>query len=76
MSETRELDERDIAPRVRRPLIFSTFDGLKSGGSFVLVNDHDPKALCYQVEAERRDRFRWEYLATGPRGRQVRIART
>ena len=76
MSETRELDVREIAPRVRHPLIFSTFDELKSGDSFVLVNDHDPKPLYYQFEAERHDTFRWEYLATGPEEWQVRITRT
>lgn len=76
MSETRELDVRDVAPRVRHPLIFSTFDGLQAGESFVLVNDHDPKPLYYQFEAERHDQFRWEYLATGPEEWQVRITRT
>jgi len=76
MSESRELDVREIAPRVRHPLIFSTFDELKSGDSFVLVNDHDPKPLYYQFEAERHDQFRWEYLVTGPEEWQVRITRT
>ena len=76
MSQTRELDVREIAPRVRHPLIFSTFDELKSGDSFVLVNDHDPKPLYYQFEAERHDQFRWEYLVTGPEEWQVRITRT
>ena len=76
MSETRELDVREIAPRVRHPLIFSTFDELQSGESFVLVNDHDPKPLYYQFAAERYDQFRWEYLATGPEEWQVRITRT
>ena len=76
MSEIRELDVREIAPRVRHPLIFSTFDELKSGESFVLVNDHDPKPLYYQFEAERHDQFRWEYLAAGPEEWHVRITRT
>jgi uncharacterized protein (DUF2249 family) len=76
MSETRELDVRGIAPRVRHPLIFSTFDDLKSGESFVLVNDHNPKPLYYQFEAERHDQFRWEYLASGPEEWQVRVTRT
>jgi uncharacterized protein (DUF2249 family) len=44
MSQTaRELDVREVAPRVRHPLIFSTFDELQAGESFVLVNDHDPR---------------------------------
>jgi uncharacterized protein (DUF2249 family) len=57
----RELDVREIASRFRHPLIFSTFDGLRSGDWFVLVNDHDPRPLYYQFEAERHDQFRWEH---------------
>jgi uncharacterized protein (DUF2249 family) len=76
MSHARELDVREIAPRVRHPLILSTFEGLQSGESFVLVNDHDPKPLYYQFEAERHGQFRWEYLASGPEDWQVRITRT
>jgi uncharacterized protein (DUF2249 family) len=75
MSEASELDVREMAPRVRHPLIFSTFDGLESGESFVLVNDHDPRPLYYQFQAERHDQFRWEYPATGPEEWQVRITR-
>ena len=58
MSETQELDVREVAPRVRHPLIFSTFDALPPGQSFVLINDHDPKPLYYQFEAERTGQFR------------------
>ena len=75
MSEPRELDVRDVAPRVRHPLIFSTFEGLHTGESFVLVNDHDPKPLYYQFEAERRGQFAWEYLAAGPEEWRARITR-
>lgn len=70
------LDVREVAPRTRHPLIFSTFDGLQPGQSFVLVNDHDPKPLFYQFQAERTGQFDWEYLATGPEEWQVRITRT
>ena len=76
MSETRELDVREVAPRVRHPLIFSTFDDLQPGQSFLLTNDHDPKPLYYQFQAERDGRFTWEYLASGPETWQVRITRT
>ncbi len=33
--------------------IFHTFEALKPGEAFVLVNDHDPKPLCYQFKFER-----------------------
>lgn len=76
MSEDRRLDVREVPPRIRHPKIFETFDGLGAGESFVLINDHDPKPLFYQFQAERSDRFRWEYLSTGPEEWQVRITRT
>ena len=76
MSETRELDVREVAPRVRHPLIFSTFDDLQPGQSFLLTNDQDTKPLYYQFQAERDGRFTWEYLASGPETWQVRITRT
>jgi len=39
------------------------------------VNDHDPKPLRYQFEAEHRDAFTWDYLERGPRVWRVRIGR-
>ena len=71
----RELDVREVPPRVRHPLIFSTFDGLPVGCSFILINDHDPKPLLYQFQAERQGQFQWEYLMTGPEEWRVRITR-
>ncbi|HKI57263.1 MAG TPA: DUF2249 domain-containing protein [Trueperaceae bacterium] len=73
MSKT--LDVRDIAPRERHPLIFETFDGLEPGTAFELVNDHDPKPLYYQFQAERPGQVAWEYLEQGPECWRVRIAR-
>ena len=60
------IDVRQIVPRDRHPLIFQTFDGLKPGECFVLVNDHDPKPLYYQFEAEMHGLFDWDYLEKGP----------
>ncbi len=70
------IDVRQIAPRDRHPLIFTTFDALKPGEDFVLVNDHDPKPLYYQFVHEREGLFEWTYLESGPQTWQVRIART
>ena len=69
------LDVRDIAPRDRHGLIFDTFERLRPGGSFVLVNDHDPKPLYYQFQAERAGQVRWHYVEQGPDVWQVRIGR-
>ena len=74
MSQT-ELDVRNIVPRERHPLIFRTFGALAPGKDFVLVNDHDPKPLYYQFQAEIGPQFDWEYLEQGPETWRVRIAR-
>ncbi|WP_243094112.1 DUF2249 domain-containing protein [Thermus thalpophilus] len=70
-----ELDVRSIPPRERHPRIFGVFDGLAPGESFVLVNDHDPKPLYYQFQAEWPGAFAWEYLEAGPEVWRVRITR-
>lgn len=70
------LDVRIIAPRERHPLIFEMFDALDPGAAFELVNDHDPKPLYYQFQAERPGVVEWTYLEQGPERWRVRIART
>jgi regulator of cell morphogenesis and NO signaling len=70
------LDVRDLAPRVRHPKIFATFEALRAGESFVLVNDHDPRPLHYQFQAERPGAFGWRYLEEGPEVWRVEITRT
>ena len=72
----KELNVINIAPRERHPLIFSTFDSLKSGEAFILVNDHDPKPLYYQFLHEREGLFTWEYLEEGPEQWRVKISKT
>ena len=47
-----EIDVRSLIPAQRHAKIFQHIDELAFGASFVLVNDHDPKPLYYQLEAE------------------------
>lgn len=70
------IDVRTIAPRERHPLIFSTFGSLAPGQAMELVNDHDPKPLYYQFDAQMPGQFAWEYLETGPDTWRVAITRT
>ncbi|HKY97347.1 MAG TPA: DUF2249 domain-containing protein [Gemmatimonadaceae bacterium] len=70
-----ELDVREIPPREKHPTIFHTFDGLASGESMLLINDHDPRPLRYQFEAERANGFKWEYQEQGPEVWRVLISR-
>lgn len=76
MSEVTILDVRSEPPIRRHELIFTSFDKLPVGDAFVLVNDHDPKPLYYQLEAEQTDKFTWEYLEEGPEAWRVQIGRT
>ena len=69
------LDVRTIPPRDKHPTIFRTFDALTSGQSMMLVNDHDPRPLKYQLSAERPDSFDWTYEESGPTVWRVRIDR-
>jgi uncharacterized protein (DUF2249 family) len=48
---------------------------VQTGQGFVLVNDHDPKPLYYQFQAERTGEFTWEYQEEGPETWRVRIGR-
>lgn len=69
------VDVRTIAPRERHPLIFGTFDRLAAGEALLLVNDHDPKPLFYQFQAESKGEFTWDYLESGPEVWQVKIGK-
>lgn len=60
------IDVRTLAPMYRHQRIFETFESLQPGESFLLVNDHDPKPLYYQFQAERAGQFTWEYQEQGP----------
>jgi uncharacterized protein (DUF2249 family) len=72
---TNTVDVRTIIPRERHPLIFNTFHNLAPGDAFLLVNDHDPKPLYYQFQAELSERFQWAYLESGPEVWKVRIGK-
>ena len=71
----RDLDVRTLAPAQRHEAIFAAYRSLAPGAGFVLVNDHDPKPLRYQFEAEHAGEFSWDYLESGPERWRVRIGR-
>jgi uncharacterized protein (DUF2249 family)/iron-sulfur cluster repair protein YtfE (RIC family) len=71
----RVLDVRDLPPAQRHETIFSSYQDLVPGAGFILVNDHDPKPLRYQFEAEHTGQFTWRYLENGPDTWRVRIGR-
>jgi uncharacterized protein (DUF2249 family) len=69
------VDVRQTPPPQRHPLIFNSFEALIPGQSFILVNDHDPKPLYYQFQAERNGQFTWAYLEKGPDTWRVQIGK-
>lgn len=69
------LDVRKLPPAERHQKIFSQFDALPEGGSFTLVNDHDPRPLYYQLKAERADVVRWESVTSAPGEWRISIGR-
>lgn len=69
------LEVRHLPPAQRHQVIFERFTGLPVGGSFVLVNDHDPKPLYYQLAAEYAGQLLWQYLEQGPEVWRVRMGK-
>lgn len=65
-AQTNQIDVRNLVPMQRHQKIFELVDQLVPGGTFILVNDHDPKPLYYQLEAEHPHQFSWTYLERGP----------
>jgi len=74
-AEDIQLEVRNEIPARRHEMIFETYHGLGDGEAFVLINDHDPKPLYYQFEAEHNGQFTWEYLEQGPEVWRVRIGK-
>jgi uncharacterized protein (DUF2249 family) len=68
-----ELDLRPIMPFERHQKIFQMWDALKPGETLKIINDHDPKPLRYQFEAEYKGKFEWEYEQDGPKDWMVNI---
>ena len=46
------LDVRTIQPVNRHPTIHDAFDELEPGETLTIVNDHEPKPLFYEFQAE------------------------
>lgn len=70
-----EIDIRSVPRPQRHPLIFAKFDLLPVGGSFRLLNDHDPVPLSQQFESLRHGQAAWEYLERGPNIFRIKITR-
>jgi uncharacterized protein (DUF2249 family) len=74
-SSANVVDVRSLVPAQRHAKIFELVNELTVGASFILVNDHDPKPLYYQLEAEHPKQFSWTYLERGPEVWRVEIGK-
>lgn len=66
------VDLQTVPTPQRHSIIFGTFPV----DAVMIVNDHDPKSLLYQFQAELENIFDWECIMQGPEVWQVRIGRT
>ena len=73
MATETTIDVRSMPPRERHPRIFATFDGIAAGDAILLINDHDPKPLFYQFQAERTGQVAWTPQEQGPERWVIRI---
>ncbi len=74
-SVVNEFDIRPYPPTQRHEMFYKAFADIKPGEAFEFINDHDPKPLYYQMEAESKEPFRWEYLEKGPDEWKVRVVK-
>lgn len=70
-----ELDARELAKPERHPAIFAAYGKLPVGGSFVLVNDHDPQHLREEFEADHPGSHGWDYVETAEGAWRIRITK-
>lgn len=70
-----ELDVRQLRKPDKHPTIFATYAAMSIGESFVLVNNHDPKHLHDEFEADLPGSYGWEYLEKGPAVWRIRITK-
>jgi uncharacterized protein (DUF2249 family) len=69
------VDLRNIAPRERHALVFSTFKSLPPGAAMELINDHNPQPLLGQFESGLYGGFSWTVVESGPEQWRVQIAK-
>ncbi len=62
----KNLDLRALPPFERHSKILGMWNSLKEGEALKITNDHEPRPLYYQFDAEYKGQFKWEYEKQGP----------
>lgn len=74
-SEVTELDVRGMRKPDKHPTIFNAYAALRPDEAFVLINDHDPRRLHEEFEADHAGSYDWEYLHCEKRDWRIRITK-
>lgn len=69
------VDVREVPHSERHHLIFKTFNELPAGEAFVLLVDHDPKPVLFELDFLQKGKFSWNYLEQGPEVWRVQMAK-
>ncbi|MGH9468281.1 MAG: DUF2249 domain-containing protein [Terriglobales bacterium] len=69
------IDVREIPHQGRHQFIYKAFDGLQPGEAFILVADHDPKPVIFELDFMHAGKFAYAYLEQGPLFR-IQMAKT
>lgn len=72
---TSTVDVRVVPHPQRHPVIFQTYNALKPGEGFILVVDHDPKPVFFQLDFVQHGKFTWDYVEQGPERWRVQVAK-
>ena len=61
-----ELDVTRLAPKDKHPTIHRCLAELLDGETLRIYNDHDPRPLKFEIEADFPGMFSWNYVDNGP----------
>ena len=65
----------DYPPHLKHKTILETYASLQQSESMLIVNDHDPVPLRFQLESMHKENFEWNYIDQGPTTFQVKITK-
>jgi regulator of cell morphogenesis and NO signaling len=71
--KTKTLFVPGLEPAIKHATIFHEFESLNDEETLLIINDHDPKPLYFQLIAEHGNVFSWNYLQEGPETWRVAV---
>jgi len=74
-SFTATVNATEYPPHLKHKVIFETFRKLQANESMLLINDHDPVPLHFQLNSMHPNEFTWDYLEQGPTMFQIKITK-